>query len=89
MARRLLRQGGEELAETVEAVARRLDFGAGDFPLVFAGGILQSDSPLRRALVARLRRRLPRARLEPPSAPPEIGAVYLVAGARRARVKKE
>ena len=89
LARRLLREGGEELAETAEAVARRLDFGAGEFPLVLAGGLLGSDSPLRRALVARLRRRLPRARLAPPLAPPEIGAVYLVAGTRRARLKEE
>ena len=76
VARAIVRQGGIELAATVEAVARRLSLD-GEIPLILAGGVLSRDSLLRRALVARLRRRLPRARLRAAAASPEIGALYL------------
>jgi N-acetylglucosamine kinase-like BadF-type ATPase len=80
-ARSILRRGGADLAETVEAVARRLDFGRGRFPLIVSGGVLSGDSLLRRTLVRRLARSLPRARLRTAAAPPEIGALYLARGA--------
>ncbi len=75
-ARAILRQGGEDLAETVEAVAARLEFGK-TIPLILAGGILGCDSVLRRSLLRRLRSSLPRANVMPAAAPPEIGALLV------------
>jgi N-acetylglucosamine kinase-like BadF-type ATPase len=83
-ARALLRQGGNDLAETVEATARRLDFGRASFPLVLAGGVLSQATLLRRTLLARLRRTLPRAEPSPAAEAAELGAVYLVRGFRTA-----
>lgn len=77
-ARQILRKGGEELAETVEAVARKLAFGGRPISLVLAGGLLTQDSLLRRTLLSRLRKSLPGLRLVEPFAEPEIGALYLI-----------
>jgi glucosamine kinase len=76
IARALLRQGGEELAETVEAVAAKLAI-RNTIPLVLSGGILAGDSLLRRAMLRRLQSSLPRARVMAAAAPPEIGALLV------------
>jgi N-acetylglucosamine kinase-like BadF-type ATPase len=78
VARRILRKGGEELAETVEAVARKLAFGGRPISLVLAGGLLTQESLLRRTVLSRLRKSLPGLRLVEPFAEPEIGALYLI-----------
>jgi N-acetylglucosamine kinase-like BadF-type ATPase len=73
-ARLILRAGGEELAETVEAVASRLHL-APPVSLTFSGGVLSRGSLLRRVLLRRLRATLPGVRVRPALAPPEVGAL--------------
>jgi N-acetylglucosamine kinase-like BadF-type ATPase len=80
LARSILRQGGEELAQTIEAVARGLRSGNQTIPLIFAGGVLSCDSVLRRTILSRLKRSLPHFRLVTAHAEPEIGALYLARG---------
>jgi glucosamine kinase len=74
VARAILRSGGEQLAETVEAVAARLVF-SGTIPLILSGGVLSCDSLLRRAMLRRLRSSLPRARVTAAVLPPDQGAL--------------
>jgi N-acetylglucosamine kinase-like BadF-type ATPase len=74
VARAILRSGGEQLAETVEAVAARLVF-RGTIPLILSGGVLSCDSLLRRAMLGRLRSSLPRARVAAALLPPDEGAL--------------
>jgi N-acetylglucosamine kinase-like BadF-type ATPase len=80
VARSILIKGANELAETIEAVARGLKFTDRKFPLIFAGGVLSRDSLLRRSIVRRLRRSLPGAVPAPAVAAPEIGALHLARG---------
>ena len=84
VARQILRKGGEELAETVEAVARKLAFGRRPISLVLAGGLLAQDSLLRRTLLSRLKKSIPGLRVVEPIAEPEIGALYLILRSLRA-----
>jgi N-acetylglucosamine kinase-like BadF-type ATPase len=74
VARAILRSGGEQLAETVEAVAARLVF-SGTIPLILSGGVLSCDSLLRRTMLRRLRSSLPRARVTDAVLPPDEGAL--------------
>ena len=84
VARSILIKGGEELGETIEAVARGLKFTDREFPLIFAGGVLSRDSLLRQTILRRLRRSLPHAVPVPAVAAPEIGALHLARGSFRA-----
>jgi len=53
-ARGILDDAAGELAAMVAAVARRLGFSGGAFPLALTGGVLLGSQPLRMALDARL-----------------------------------
>jgi N-acetylglucosamine kinase-like BadF-type ATPase len=80
LARSMLRKGGEELAQTIEVVARGLRSRNRTIPVIFAGGVLSCDSLLRRTILRRLKRSLPHADLVAAIAEPEIGALYLARG---------
>ncbi len=76
VARSLLRSAGAQLAAMVEAVATRLAI-EGTVPLVLSGGVLSSDTLLRRTMLRRLRASSPRIRIAPAIAPPEMGALLV------------
>jgi glucosamine kinase len=76
MATALVEAAGEELCALAEAVARRLGMRWGDAAVHGTGGLLQTDSPVRRALDRALRRRLG-VPLRPCLHPPVAGAVFL------------
>jgi N-acetylglucosamine kinase-like BadF-type ATPase len=84
VARSILMKGGEELADTIEAVARRLRFTDRRIPLIFAGGVLSRDSLMRRTILRRLKQSVPRVVPVPAIAAPEIGALHLARGTFRA-----
>jgi len=74
VASAILRSGGEQLAQAVEAVAARLVF-SGTIPLILSGGVLSCDSLLRRVMLRRLRSSLPRAHVTAAVLAPEEGAL--------------
>ena len=74
VARDILRKGGTELADTVAAVASRLQF-TGRVPLVLSGGVLSCDSLLRRSMLRRVRSAVPGVRVTPAVFPPVVGAL--------------
>jgi len=74
VARALLDEAAQHLAEAARAVARRLDF-PGPFPLVLAGGAFRACPSLHARLESDLD--LPRARLRPLDGEPAQGAVTL------------
>lgn len=76
-AHSILRRGGEDVARTAIAVLKRLHFDGPSIPVILAGGVLSQRSLLRTALVERLGREHPRARVVRAKAPPEIGALFL------------
>ncbi len=69
-------EGAEALADSVDAVARRLDFWATPFHLVLAGGLM-GNSFYRRVVAQAVRTRVPGAYPIVPRADPTVGAGLL------------
>ncbi len=57
VARRILRDGADGLAETAIAAGRRLSFPGGALPIALSGGLLTGEPGYRAMVVRRLRRR--------------------------------
>ncbi|MFO0867691.1 MAG: N-acetylmuramic acid 6-phosphate etherase, partial [Pirellulales bacterium] len=79
VARKIVAQATAELAETVAALARQLDFRPGSYPLAVAGGLLDVDPTLVTAVEAQLAQRgmAPQSLQQVPD--PVAGAVRLAA----------
>jgi len=73
VARAIVARAADELARLVEAVARALDWGAGELPVATIGGVAR-DATFAPALRAAVARRVPRARVLEPRTSPERGA---------------
>ncbi|HIP72695.1 MAG TPA: N-acetylmuramic acid 6-phosphate etherase [Anaerolineae bacterium] len=70
-------RAAEALAGAVTAAARRLGLGERPFPLVLAGGLLQTNHFYRRVTAQAVRTRLPHARPILPQADAAVGAALL------------
>ncbi|HFQ93324.1 MAG TPA: N-acetylmuramic acid 6-phosphate etherase, partial [Anaerolineae bacterium] len=70
-------RAAESLAGAVAAVVRRLGLGERPFPLVLAGGLLQTNHFYRRVTAQAVRTRVPHARVILPQADAAVGAALL------------
>ena len=77
IAQQILRQAGEELAESVAAAIRRLDLKEKDALVSYQGAILESCDLVRETLIACLHARYPIASVIPPRFTPIVGAYLL------------
>ena len=77
VARAIFLRAGEELAEAVEAAARRLGLAESEVPVSYQGSVLISCALVRERFGETLREHLPRASILPPRFEPVIGAYLL------------
>jgi N-acetylglucosamine kinase-like BadF-type ATPase len=77
VAAALVAEAARALVEHVTALLRRLP--SGEVPLALAGGLIQSDTPVRRRLLSELATQAPRVRLSPVGVDPALGALRLAA----------
>ena len=77
VARRIFRQAGDELAVSVLAAIRRLDFAEDDLVVSYQGAILESCDLVREQMIAFLRAAFPKVSVVPPRLPPVLGAYLL------------
>jgi N-acetylglucosamine kinase-like BadF-type ATPase len=77
VARAIFLRAGEELAEAVEAAARRLGMAGSEVPVSYQGSVLTSCALVRERFGETLRRRLPGASILPPRHEPVLGAYLL------------
>ncbi len=77
VARRILRNGGKELAKLAFPVLKELFKKNGRFPVVLSGGVLRERSVLSEALIAEIKREWPRANVFIPELQPVSGAVII------------
>lgn len=77
VARAVLIRAGEELAEAVEAAARRLGAAGAEVLVSYQGSVLTSCALVRARFGEEVRRRLPGACVVPPRFEPVIGAYLL------------
>ncbi len=84
VARAIVVQAGCDLAAMVAAVAEKLGFGGGPFPLAMTGGVLLADSLLRQSLKSSLAERDLHPEPVVPVPDPVAGALRLAAQLRTA-----
>jgi len=77
IARDLLRQAGEALAENVAAIVRILDMKDDEFPISTVGSVIRDDPWVAKPFEAAVKMLAPRASLRLPLHPPEMGAALL------------
>ena len=77
MARGIFLTAGEELADAVEAAARRLGMGESEVSVSYEGSVLTSCALVRERFRESLRERLPRVSVLPPLFEPVVGAYLL------------
>lgn len=77
MAQQLLRQGAQELAQMVAAVARRLGWGTASCEVTLVGGLWRAGEPVTAPFRKALAGLLPLARIVAPELPPVLGACLL------------
>jgi N-acetylglucosamine kinase-like BadF-type ATPase len=77
IARDLLRQAGEALAENVAAIVRILDMKDDEFPISTVGSVIRDDPWVAKPFEAAVKMLAPRAALRLPLHPPEMGAALL------------
>jgi N-acetylglucosamine kinase-like BadF-type ATPase len=77
VARAIFLLAGEELAEAVEAAARRLGMAGSEVPVSYQGSVLTSCALVRERFGETLRKRLPGALILPPRFEPLLGAYLL------------
>ena len=80
VARSILEQAGQDLAELAEAVARRLGLAAGPVHVYPTGGLFQEERFLRPAFTRAVHNRLPQALVTPPMFDQVVGTVFLALG---------
>lgn len=85
VARSIVVRAGADLGAMVAAVAARVGFGDGPFPLAIAGGVLLAHAPLAETLLANLTSRGLQASPVVPVPHPVAGAVRLAARLREAK----
>ena len=73
----ILITAGDELAESVEAAIRQIDFEGGEIPVSYQGSVLESCHLLRERFIDQIKRRVPRATVVAPEFEPVIGAYLL------------
>jgi N-acetylglucosamine kinase-like BadF-type ATPase len=79
MAQRITSQAASDLADMVRSVVRALSFTAGDYSLVFAGGVLVQQAVLRESVATRLAQESLRPGCTSVVVDPVIGALRLAA----------
>jgi N-acetylglucosamine kinase-like BadF-type ATPase len=77
VARAIFQQAGEELAEGVEAAARRLGMAGSELRVSYQGAVLTSCALVRTRFGEEVRRRLPGVSITPPLFEPVVGAYLL------------
>jgi N-acetylglucosamine kinase-like BadF-type ATPase len=77
VARRLLRDAGEELGRAAASVAQRLGLVRSSFRVACVGGVFVAGELVIHALQERVHRAAPHAVIGPAAYPPELGAVRL------------
>ena len=77
VAREILLEAGDELAESVAAAISRLDLGETRTLVSYQGSTLEACELLRERLLEALQKRFPKASLVPPLFSPVIGAFLL------------
>jgi glucosamine kinase len=77
VARDIFRRAGEELADAVEAAARRLGSAESEVSVSYEGSVLTSCALVRGRFCESLRERLPGASVLPPLFEPVVGAYLL------------
>lgn len=74
-ASRIVQTAAHEAAELVKALAKRAELAGTEAPIVFAGGLLQSNSMLSYLLETRLRNDLPTMPIHKGAVEPHLGAL--------------
>jgi len=77
LARDLLRQAGEALAENVAAIVRILGMAGEEFPISTVGSVIRDDPWVTRPFETAVKVIAPHATLRAPLHPPEMGAALL------------
>ncbi|MFO7634509.1 MAG: BadF/BadG/BcrA/BcrD ATPase family protein [Caldilinea sp.] len=77
MAQQLIRQGVQDLAQMVAAVARRLGWQDASCEVTLTGGLWRAGEPVLAPFRAALAEMLPQARIVMPELPPVLGACVL------------
>ncbi len=77
VALNIVEHGADELASMVHAVAQQLDFLAGPFPLILAGGVAHASTFYKQKIEAAILRRVPMGTIAQPLLPPVLGAALL------------
>ena len=81
VAREIVQEGVQELALLVQTAAQQLGFSGAECNIGLTGGLAQSCSYYRAALVAAIQERLPGGQIRDPRMPPALGAVLLALNA--------
>jgi N-acetylglucosamine kinase-like BadF-type ATPase len=76
-AQKTIRQGAEDLAACVTAVAHRLKLNGSAFEVVQVGGLLRAGEVVTAPLREAIQSRLPNAVIRQPELPPVLGAGLL------------
>jgi len=77
VARSIFFQAGDELADSVEAAIRQLDFQSSEVKVSHQGSLMTSCRIMRERFIGQLQRRVPRLVVTPPVFEPVIGAYLL------------
>ncbi|QNK56625.1 N-acetylglucosamine kinase [Paenibacillus sp. PAMC21692] len=77
VAKKLIFEAGEQLAELAQAVIKRLDMDDARYKVVLTGGMTVFGDPLLSAFTASLRRECPSITIGTPFGPPSAGALML------------
>ncbi len=77
VALNIIEHGADELALMVHAVTQQLDFLAGPFSLIIAGGVANASTFYKQKIEAAILRRVPMCSIKPPVLPPVLGAALL------------
>ncbi len=77
VARHILQQAGQDLANTTLSVLRRLDLIETEASVATVGGVFRHSRPVREAFEAALKKAAPRAKIVDPLFQPLTGAIFL------------
>lgn len=77
VARSIFFQAGDELADSVEAAIRQLNFQSSEVKVSYQGSVMSFCRLMRERFIGQLQRRIPRLVVTPPEFEPVIGAYLL------------
>ena len=77
VARSIFFQAGDELADSVEAAIRQLNFQSSEVKVSYQGSVMSSCRLMRERFIGQLQRRVPRLVVAPPEFEPVTGAYLL------------